>query len=752
MRAVHEGLGDQNVRVYAEACRAVSAVVPAFCGVVDGRLLVAHLAPLLRQLCARMGDSKEVVRTQTTQSLFRLLRPPTGNIVSPVALAMLILRHLMPQGNARDDGEGGSSSKGAANKGATTGWLCRLASLRDLVKEYHKTMVMQPGATDPGEWLRLKDGLRHSDPTVRHESARLYTLVCKMHTRSIGDDEAQKPAREAWFAALPKDIPSKSLTEVRKLLKLPEKPASTLQGNASSPQKQSSAGRLQQPWEVPTNIAVWAGCPPEVLAALKSPLPGDEKAILTSFKILGKAASSQEEAGKRGGAKPDEAFAGICRAIQQVLASDVGADRRIFLSAIDLCQSGITGLSPLISGLDVNMGLGKTFPTLLDRTSLTADVKIAVASDKLVQQLAKHPKVGCEAVTKMVISAVGRADRPLRPLVLLRTLLGDFGLRLCAQRDVVSLLLGAVASQLERASHSSTADPDSGEDHEAMRTQLISVLATCNQFSAETVHYCMGEQEPSHRKLLMGALQAAPNPKLVALGASAAEQESMAQVGHLAGSAVRAASRGRDGREFSPAPGGREMSPRRPPPGPNAAMESAERMRRTEGMRRSNNSLPRAQDGQSLPSASPPDHKKSRRKEREGEGSPGARRRRGQHSPGPGNETGTSQFSEASTTASAELGQSPEVGQSRRFPLNSSSSSSRLGGPDRPPAPMQMSTVLSNGRDQWRFKEGEGDIDEQWRNLARSGSAEGRFNKKENGDSLAALMDVLSQMDAPKTR
>merc|ERR1719463_863595 len=101
MRAVHEGLGDHNVRVYAEACLAVTAVVPAFCGAVDGRLLVAHLAPLLRQLCARMGDSKEAVRSQTTLALFRLLNPPTGNIVSPVALAMLILRHLMPQKDTR---------------------------------------------------------------------------------------------------------------------------------------------------------------------------------------------------------------------------------------------------------------------------------------------------------------------------------------------------------------------------------------------------------------------------------------------------------------------------------------------------------------------------------------------------------------------------------------------------------------------------------------------------------------------------
>jgi hypothetical protein len=213
-------------------------------------------------------------------------------------------------------------------------------------------------------------------------------------------------------------------------------------------------------WEVPESLATWAGCPLSVLAALKSPLLGDEKAILTSLRILGKAASNPDEASKREGAKPEDAFAGICKAIQQVLGNETGADRRIFLSAIDLCQQAIAGLSPLVSGLDVNMHLGKTFPILLDRTSLTADVKIAVASDKLVQQLAKHPKVGCEAVTKMVISAVGRADRPMRPLVLLRTLLGDFGLRLCAQRDVVQLLLGAVAMQLER----STSTGEDGED------------------------------------------------------------------------------------------------------------------------------------------------------------------------------------------------------------------------------------------------------------------------------------------------
>lgn len=797
MRAVHEGLGDQNVRVYAEACRAVSAVVPAFCGAVDGRLLVAHLAPLLRQLCARMGDSKEVVRTQTTQALFRLLRPPTGNIVSPVALAMLILRHLVPQRETRDEASPGADSNGAnaksgstASRSAATGWLCRLAALRDLAKEYHKSIVMQPGTPHPGEWLRLKDGLSHGDPTVRHESARLYALVCKMHLRSLGEESVQQPAREAWVAALPKDLPPKSLVQVRRLLKLPEKaPDSPQKGGAGSPKNLAREGS-QTAWEIPASLAAWVGCPLEVLAALRLPTPGDEKAVMTSLKILGKAVSGKEVI-KKDAAPPEDVFANICKAIQQVLSSPLGADRRIFLCTLDLCQSAVTNVAPRVSGLDVNMGLVKTFPVLLDRTSQSADVKVAVASDKLVLMLAKHPKVGCEAVTKMVISAVARAQRPMRPLVLLRTLLSDFGLRLCAQRDVVMLLLGAVAAQLERTDASSSSnDTETSEDIDGLKTQLIGVLATCNQFSQDTVTRCMAEEEPAHRKLLMAALQAAPNPRLVALGASAAEQETMDRVGHVAGSAIRAASRGR---EASPAPADTQLtsdSPdrrRRPPPGPLPAMDAtgAERLRRTESMRRSRGALPGADGSGRRPSGSPPigspglAHSSS--KSSVVENSPHRRRRRDRDvSPSPqhgdmtsagntpGNELGASLISEASTTASADnpMGSPPSPQNSRQragFPPGGSSSSDDprrwfSDNVSRPPAPMEMSTALNANRDRWRFKDGDGDFDENshWKNIsnARSGSSEGRLMKSKeiNADSLADLMDVLSGARNNKTR
>merc|ERR1712137_1239623 len=56
-----------------------------------------------------------------------------------------------------------------------------------------------------------------------------------------------------------------------------------------------------------------------------------------------------------------------------------------------------------------------------------------------------------------------------------------------------------------------------------------------------TVHACLSNIEPAHRKAILAVLREAPNPKLVPLGASAADMET----DHVAGSAIRAASRSR---------------------------------------------------------------------------------------------------------------------------------------------------------------------------------------------------------------
>ena len=226
-------------------------------------------------------------------------------------------------------------------------------------------------------------------------------------------------------------------------------------------------------WEVPSSLASLVGCKPEMLAVLASPQQGEEKLVIAALRAL------QKVKGKA----PDETFGHMCRAIQQALAAPTGADRQVFLCAVELCQQMVQQLGASLSGLDLNMALGKVFPTLLERTALSSlsDVKVGVASDKLVQLLATHPKVGCEAVTKMVIASITRSQQPIRQLVLLRTLLSDFGLRLCAQKDIVSMLLHALGAQLECGAS------------DVLRPQLVGVLATCKQFSNETVRFCLSQ-------------------------------------------------------------------------------------------------------------------------------------------------------------------------------------------------------------------------------------------------------------------
>jgi len=65
---------------------------------------------------------------------------------------------------------------------------------------------------------------------------------------------------------------------------------------------------------------------------------------------------------------------------------------------------------------------------------------------------------------------------------------------------------------------------------------------------------------------------------------------------------------------------------------------------------------------------------------------------------------------------------------------------------------MGLSTALNNSRDQWKFQEEA----ESSKRIRRVGSQDGRFQKSSKeggkGDSLGALMDVLSQMDSVRNK
>jgi hypothetical protein len=501
MRAVSEGLGDQNVKVFSEACCSVSVVVPPFCRTIDGRLLVAHLAPLLRQLCVRMGDAKEVIRTSSTESLFSLLQAPAaGEIVNPGTVSMLILRHLAPSAQQQ------AKASAKAHRSTVVGWLCRLSALRVLVKEYHNKVVPE-NMDEPKEWIVLAEGMGHGDPTVRHEAGRLFVLACKVSTRHAGADE-QKKLRDQWIAKLPGDLKPQLLQQIKKQLSSDEA-AEAVSGSGPA---QSSTAPTQ--WDVPLGLAEWSRIPRETLQTLDN--PGDWKQCYETIQALLRVVKDPGVANPS--VKTEEAFAGLCVVVKHVLngigaITDEAGSRNVLLATLSVFHSSVQLLAPRISSLDVNMGLAKAFPVLLDKASGCSDMKVAVASDKLVRYLAMHNNVGCESVTKMVISAVARAEKPSRPLVWLHTLLTDFVQKLCGQKDIVSLLIGAVGSQLERL------ESDKCQKAVSLRSQLLGVLAVCKHADMETTNACLQEvQDQTTKAMLRKALMEVPDPRQLVLG------------------------------------------------------------------------------------------------------------------------------------------------------------------------------------------------------------------------------------------
>eukprot|EP00401_Gymnodinium_catenatum_P006816 CAMPEP_0117597154 /NCGR_PEP_ID=MMETSP0784-20121206/74704_1 /TAXON_ID=39447 /ORGANISM="" /LENGTH=549 /DNA_ID=CAMNT_0005399503 /DNA_START=25 /DNA_END=1675 /DNA_ORIENTATION=+ len=505
---------------------------------------------------------------------------------------------------------------------------------------------------------------------------------------------------------------------------------------------------------------------------IEAPKQGDEKAVVVALKALTKGVIRwAEDAIRNDTMKVDEAYAGICRGMQQALGCITGIDRQVFMTSLDLCNQTVDKLAPRLSALDVNMGLNKVFPILLDRTAVDRSGLGQVGA--AAREACEGGLRGGDENGNQLHCQDGAVEEAT---MLLHTLLSEFGLRLCAQRDVVRLLLGAIAVQLERSSSGTEGSNVSSAD--AARPQLVAVLGTCNQFSQETVQACLVEMDPQQRKVIVSALKEAPNPRLVALGASAAEQEMLESSPVVVGSAVRAASRGR---ESSPRPEGAR----------NPVSQSSPHGGRMSTGRLGPPGLPRGPSNGDWPSASPEtsphisgdrqqysQQSASPARHRSGDASPSRRRRprdRGHasSSPAPGHPSDAStaastacpsQQSSADTLGGGggfgTLGASPSA--RRLMPLASASTGS-LGSPEvgqprwfpdasmRPPAPLEMSTALnaSGDRNKWRYKPGEEGSLERQRREHLPGTAEAKFTKKkdEKSDSIAHLMGVLQQVD-----
>jgi hypothetical protein len=470
MRVLNEGLGDQVVKVYFAAGALLPQVLMRFGPILDAQLVRAHVAPLLLHLMARMGDSKETVRTKTTQTLFAVL---ASQAARPGMVGQLIL-----------DALAGKSELGVKGANSVHGWMCRLSVLRDLVRDYDVCSDIHQAQ----DWIpALVPGVNHGSVSVRHAAIQLFVQVYRRCTTEV-DGEQEKnleAAKEEWVRSLPTQVQQK----LKRVLfedadKENERPLEEVAKPAPTP----LIPPRKNPFNCPKILGPFARKDPSELDVFV-PMAAPEK-VVTAIKHLTAAidwGSTKNRSDKEKGLPTDlEVFEALCEVLQ--LAFEV-PHQAVFQASAQLCCALLHHSS--VSSLDVHMSVGKIFPSLLNQTS-SGNHKIAIAADKTVVFLAKHPRVGNEAVARQVLGAIARAERPSRLLGLLLRLVGEFGAYLCFQQQLVALMFTTCAPLL-------LATQDNPET-QAVRSQIAELVQRCQQLQPRIAASCLRELDGPSRQ------------------------------------------------------------------------------------------------------------------------------------------------------------------------------------------------------------------------------------------------------------
>merc|ERR1719487_324999 len=183
-----------------------------------------------------------------------------------------------------------------------------------------------------------------------------------------------------------------------------------------------------------------------------------------------------------------EVFEALCEVLQHAFEVD---DQSVFQASATLCCAMLRHSD--VSSLDVHMSVGKVFPSLLAQTC-SSNHKIAMAADKTVIFLAKHPRLGNEAVARQVLAVIARTDQPQRLLGLLLRLVGEFGAYLCFQQQLVTLMFSTVAPLLLRTGDAAAT--------QATRSLVAELAQRCKQLQPRIAATCLRELDGPSRQAL----------------------------------------------------------------------------------------------------------------------------------------------------------------------------------------------------------------------------------------------------------
>merc|ERR1719324_2120907 len=528
MRVLNEGLGDQVVKVYFAAGVLLPQVLVKFTPVLDGQLIRAHVAPLLLHLMSRMGDQKEAVRSKTTQTLFAVLATGASR---PTMVAQLVLDSLMGKGET-------ITGKGASS---VHGWMCRLSVLRDLVRDYDVCTDLDR----PSHWLgALIPGVNHGAVPVRNAAIQLFVQVYKRCTSVVPaevGDETEKEKGQVDLNALPTQVQQKMK---RVLFEDADKENQLPEEKVKEKKEKEAFGERKDAFRLARCLPLFARVEAAELDVLVAAASAPPPKVCAALQQLGKALEwgSMKARKEKETALPTdlEVFEGLCEVLKHAFQVD---DQSVFQASAQLCCAMLRHSD--VSSLDVHVSVGKVFPSLLAQTN-SSNHKIAMAADKTVIFLAKHPRVGNEAVARQVLAAISRTEQPQRLLGLLLRLVGEFGAYLCFQQQLVTLMFSTVAPLLLRTGDAAAS--------QATRSLVAELVQRCKQLQPRIAANCLRDLDGPSRQAL-SALDAKKGGELLLLQESEVTSDTSSPAKPKRASRYRNASgKGTSSRDFCETP------------------------------------------------------------------------------------------------------------------------------------------------------------------------------------------------------
>jgi ankyrin repeat protein len=448
------------------------------------------LGGIIKEILKKTSDLKLKLRVASKNMCIYLAHQST---IGPEQMANVTIEALQKVTALSDKGTSKSSSVNSKSDDATSS-LCNSTmwtSCISLLTEYQKQAKLAKTADDSFTKTFMgivNASLKHHTPSVRKEAEVLFIELYR--TLGHGIEKMLVDQKQA--------VTDKLITNAKK-----ECGISVKSESQKEEEKKANANYIASKVKndfLPESIIKLIG--QETIEMLKSANPKKrQKALVEVKKIVSKLTVNLTDKRARELSEP------ITYLMRQILSDD---SSEVYLEALKIVRFIITSLAPHLGALDLHILIGSFIGIIVSNT-VSSNIRIQVASDKVVIFFAKHNNIGPFVVARDIIKNIekicfaieksGTKKREvfsekksflIRFLSILLLLVNQFSIVLCYEADFNDKMISCLAQLVENS--------DSDQN---IRSLVSQVLAALHAIDQQTLTVAINKLDPIKKAPLL---------------------------------------------------------------------------------------------------------------------------------------------------------------------------------------------------------------------------------------------------------